>query len=132
MFLHAGTIGTELFSNPGPENIFRKEGESSIFIPCPFFYGLSIPVWIINDATYGTQTLPDSYVAFADGLLVTIALRQLNGTTFQCYTEIGLEVFKSSIGTLFIELDGLLQIILFISLGPIKSSLKKQKPCTKV
>lgn len=45
-------------------------------------------------------SVPQSYIAYPSGLVVTTVTREMNGTTFQCYIEIALEPFSSTIGTL--------------------------------
>ena len=70
----------------GPTNITRTEGELNVFIPCPLS-GYILPIWKINGYVYEVYQLPDPYTPAYGGIYVTVVSRDLNGTTFQCYTQ---------------------------------------------
>ena len=72
----------------GPTNITRSEGERNVFIPCPLS-GLVLPIWKINGYFYELYQLPEQYTPAYGGVYIQIISRQLNGTTFQCFTQNG-------------------------------------------
>ena len=63
-------------------------------------------MWKINDHYYELNQLPKIYKPAYGGLRIQIVRRELNGTTFQCYTQSDNEqiAVASSIGVLTVTL----------------------------
>ena len=85
----------------GPKNITRIEGETGIYIPCPFA-GSSVPVWEINGTRYEYIALPTAYKQDRFGLLINEVEIAMNNTAYRCLYPTGrnFKVKKSKIGTL--------------------------------
>ena len=82
------------FSNgdtAGPSDISREEGETNVYIPCPFYGTPYNPIWKINDSFYEASSLPDGFVAAASGLEIIEVTASINLTTFQCFNSTTLE-----------------------------------------
>ena len=92
----------------GPRSITRMEGETDVFIPCPFDMGSMPPFWQINDTFYYITQLPFPFIPSIgpNGLIISYIHRDLNGTSLQCFTtqyEQGyLRVINSSKGVLVV------------------------------
>lgn len=79
---------------PGPQDITRKEGDTDVFIPCPF-NDLEIPFWKINGTFYSATQLQYPFLSLSgdsnnqSGIVILLIHRSLNGTTFQCLVAPG-------------------------------------------
>lgn len=87
----------------GPQNITRMEGETSVYIPCPF-PGSSSPIWKIDSLYFEASTLPGNLIPASYGLFITQITASMNGTTFQCLVYNGTGYEFSSTGVLIVEL----------------------------
>ena len=77
--------------NAGPQDITRMEGDTDVFIPCPF-NGLETPYWKINNIFYSATQLQYPFVSLSNnqsGLTILLIHRSLNGTSFQCFVAPG-------------------------------------------
>ena len=87
----------------GPLNISRVEGETNVYIPCPF-PGKYNPIWKINGTFYVASNLPPGMKPASYGILIIQVEERLNGTTFQCLTVSGVahKIHKSTTGILIV------------------------------
>lgn len=70
----------------GPRNITRMEGETDVFISCPYCLDdFNYPTWEVNGTVYFISNLPSQYLSAFGGLLIPIVTRALNNTSFRCY-----------------------------------------------
>ena len=68
-----------------PNNINRTEGETDVFISCPFEFRSTPSVWRINGTDYTSATLPSPpFELNSNGLFIDMAHQCLNQTSFQC------------------------------------------------
>ena len=65
-------------------DITRFEGETDVFIPCPFEFQPTPSLWMINKTSYSSATLPLLFSLNPSGLLIKIIHRCLDQTSFQC------------------------------------------------
>ena len=72
-----------LASQPSSD-ITRFEGETDVFIPCPFEFQPTPSLWMINRTAYSSATLPSLFTLNPGGLLIKIVHRCLDQTSFQC------------------------------------------------
>lgn len=88
----------------GPVDITRKIGEDDVVIICPA-YGPGAPIWRINGLTYGASSLPASFEAVYENLLILSIEPDMNNYTFQCFIvdSNSLNVVESSVGVLTID-----------------------------
>ena len=89
-------------------NITRADGESNVFIPCPFEFRPTPSIWKI-DGTYSTAaTIPSIYSITPGGLFINTVHVCLNQTSFQCIdtSNNALEEQVSDIGILTVTSEG--------------------------
>ena len=65
-------------------DITRFEGETDVFIPCPFEFQPTPSLWMINKTAYSSATLPSLFTLNPGGLLIKTVHRCLDQTSFQC------------------------------------------------
>ena len=87
-----------------PRDITRAEGETDVFIPCPFEFRPAPSLWRIDGTVYFSTTLPQIYTQTAGGLFINRVDRCLNYTSFQCIdiSDNRLQGQESSIGYLIV------------------------------
>ena len=85
-----------------PSDITRFEGETDVFIPCPYEFQPAPSIWRINGTAYSSSTLSSQYSLNPGGLLIKAIHRCLDGTSFQCIDTSGSSLAgqKSSVGIL--------------------------------
>lgn len=95
------------------------EGETDVFIPCPFS-GQYLPIWKINGKVYELFQITEDeqlqdFIPSLRGLLITRVTQSLDGTTFQCLypSGVGFNVMESSIGSLTVTPMRMLYINIF-------------------
>ena len=91
-----------------PRNITRADGESDVFIPCPFEFRPAPSIWKIDRTYYTTATIPSIYSITSSGLFINTVHVCLNQTSFQCVdtSDNALEEEVSDIGILTVTSEG--------------------------
>lgn len=91
-----------MLSQRQPRNITRADGESDVFIPCPFEFRPTPSTWRIDGTDYTAATIPSIYSITPSGLFINTVHVCLNQTSFQCVdaSNNALEEQVSDIGIL--------------------------------
>ena len=85
-----------------PRNITRADGETDVFMPCPFEFRPTPSIWKIGGKDYTATTIPSIFSITPGGLFINTVHICLNQTSFQCIdtSDNALEEQLSDIGIL--------------------------------
>ena len=91
-----------------PKNITRADGESDVFISCPYEFRPTPSIWKIDGTYYTAATIPSIYSITSSGLFINTVHVCLNQTSFQCVdtSDNALEEQVSDIGILTVTSEG--------------------------
>ena len=102
LLLYVVLLLTVTLASQPSSDITRFEGETDVFIPCPFEFQPTPSLWMINKTAYSSATLPSLFTLNPGGLLIKIVHRCLDQTSFQCIdtSSNSLAGLKSSVAIL--------------------------------
>lgn len=78
-------LAVQIFCQRQPRDITRADGETDVFIPCPFEFRPAPSIWIINETDYTAATIASlNFTITPGGLFINTVTVCLNQTSFQC------------------------------------------------
>ena len=77
-------LASSIMGQRQPMNITRADGETNVFIPCPFEFRSTPSIWRIRGMEYTAATIPPVYSITPGGLFINTVHVCMNQTSFQC------------------------------------------------